>query len=91
MTTAILPKCDSVLVLSDAKELFGQILPVVAGAEQGPLWHPNPFQATLKALCKEGNISLVHQIDVLTFSFKYLLFPSVCDLSLSRMAVALLC
>lgn len=49
--------------------------------------HPNPTQAVLKALCKEGNISLVLQIDVLTFSFKYLLFPSVCDLS--RMAVAL--
>lgn len=70
------------LVLSDALGPLGQTLPVEPG-------HPDPAQAVLKALCKERNISLAHQIDVLTFSFKYLLFPSVCDLSLSRTAVAL--
>lgn len=70
------------LVLSDARGMLGQTLPVESG-------HPDPAQAVLKALSKERNISLAHQIDVLTFSFKYLLFPSVCDLSLSRTAVAL--
>lgn len=91
MTTAILPECGSVLVLSDAKELFGQTLPVVAEKQSRGHWGTSiPPKPLWRPSAKRGNISLVHQIDVLTFSFKYLLFPSVCDLSRSRMAVALL-